>query len=551
MKDLEKKAHQTSRRDFLKLGGTVAIAGAALGLQACSPNSQEKDTELGSTGVGASDELNIDWDESYDLVIVGGGAAGCAAAIAVAVEGNGANCLLVDKSPRADGNSPYCNGMAISTKDPDAFFEYMKEMRGEEGTTPDDVLRAYADGAAEIFDWVFTTLDGNESEANILPMGSPSDPLSGNPEWPELEHCWSVARFSLGKSKEVEVKGPKHIFDFLLNIVQEHPDVITYRTKSEFTELIQNPVTKEILGAVIDGKNIQALQGVIMCCGGFENNRDMLKNYFGQSAALTQGGAANTGDGHRACMAVGADFWHMSHIAGFDMLPRDLENTAWTFSPANNPKAYGITVGINGRRWYCDWDAVSNWTKPGYMKEINKNVGSRHGHMLFGGDYPNLPQPSKGWLIFDQKGLESGVIADAPENDPIASGKAYKADTIEELAQLIDVPADELQTTVEQWNQCCAEGKDIFFFRPEDTLNPISTPPYYAQYCIPTFLNTDGGPVRSAKAEILDTKGEPIPGLYSSGEFGSIWSGRYQGGGNITECMVFSRIAVKNALGLS
>ena len=88
----------------------------------------------------------------------------------------------------------------------------------------------------------------------------------------------------------------------------------------------------------------------------------------------------------------------------------------------------------------------------------------------------------------------------------------------------------------------------MFFHRPASTLTPIETAPFYAVKCEPEILNTDGGPRRSAKGEILDVDGNPIPNLYSAGEFGSIWSNYYQGGGNLGECCAFGRIAVRNIL---
>lgn len=63
----------------------------------------------------------------------------------------------------------------------------------------------------------------------------------------------------------------------------------------------------------------------------------------------------------------------------------------------------------------------------------------------------------------------------------------------------------------------------------------------------PVALNTQGGARRDAKARVLDTRGAPIPGLYSAGEFGSIWGHAYPGGGNITEAPVFGRIAAAGA----
>ena len=65
------------------------------------------------------------------------------------------------------------------------------------------------------------------------------------------------------------------------------------------------------------------------------------------------------------------------------------------------------------------------------------------------------------------------------------------------------------------------------------------------------LLNTQGGPKRSANAEVLDTQGNPIPHLYSAGECGGITVCMYQGGTNIAECITFGRIAGKNAAAFS
>ena len=130
----------------------------------------------------------------------------------------------------------------------------------------------------------------------------------------------------------------------------------------------------------------------------------------------------------------------------------------------------------------------------------------------------------------------------------MADGWAYVADTLEELAEQCGVPANELVKTVDLWNHWCEIGEDLAFYRPSDTLTPVAQGPFYAIMCIPTLLNTDGGPVRSAKGEILDPDGDPIPGLYSAGEFGSVWGHYYQGCGNVGECAAFGRISARSAL---
>ena len=88
------------------------------------------------------------------------------------------------------------------------------------------------------------------------------------------------------------------------------------------------------------------------------------------------------------------------------------------------------------------------------------------------------------------------------------------------------------------------------FYRSPDWLTPIVAGPFYAIRMEPEFINTDGGPVRDARSRVIDREGNPIPGLYSAGEFGSVWCNMYQGGGNLSECVQFARIAVEDMLGL-
>ena len=78
-------------------------------------------------------------------------------------------------------------------------------------------------------------------------------------------------------------------------------------------------------------------------------------------------------------------------------------------------------------------------------------------------------------------------------------------------------------------------------------LNAFGNGPYYAVELSPSMINTQGGPRRNEKAEVLKPDGTPIPRLYSAGELGSIYSYLYQGTGNIGECLVFGRIAGRNA----
>ena len=116
------------------------------------------------------------------------------------------------------------------------------------------------------------------------------------------------------------------------------------------------------------------------------------------------------------------------------------------------------------------------------------------------------------------------------------------------LEDAIDKPAI-LKNTVQTWNRYCEEEKDLDFDRSALELVPLDHPPFYAIELFPGGLNTQGGPRRNAKAQVLNSFGEPIPGLYAAGECGSIYGMLYPaGGGNLAECIAFGRIAAENAV---
>lgn len=514
-----------SRRSLVKGLGTVAAVGALTGLVGCAERTEGPAEPLGSTA-------STSWDEEYEVVVVGAGVAGLAAALTATDEAGVASCLVLEKGSSPAGNSAFSNGNVLFTDEAheEEYAAYLKELAGEHSVVPEDVIEAVAHETTALYDWA-VSLGAVPEEMNYRAI----DEMSR--EWMEFEHCNSYGNFNVGHAPDMEIAGPKHIHELLLSAVQERSGAIEYRTDAPMESLIEE--NGAVTGVQAGGKNIRATRGVVMACGGFESDPELMETFFRMAYVTPSAGVGNTGDGHRACAAIGAAFWRMHAADGFWMHPRNKENTAFTVSPGSRsvPKNLGITVGTNGRRFYCDYDAFAT-VDPDATPEgpLSTAVGSRHGYMQIGGEWGQYAMPSAGWFIFDADGLAAGAVDEKTLADSSIEELCYSADSLSDLAGQIGVPPEELERTAQTWNASCDAGFDGAFYRPSSTLTPVRTAPFYAQLCTPTMLSTNGGPQRNASGQVLHVEGHPIEGLYAAGEFGSC-------GGNLSEALCTGRIA--------
>lgn len=526
---------ELSRRSFVRAAAMGAAGLAVAGAAGCSPAGGETD---------ARNAGDAEFDEEFDVVVVGAGLAGAACALTVADEGDGASCVLLEKGQTPGGNSPFCDNAALYSDDVDAIEAHLKDLSGKFAPS-DEMIRAYAEGFVENRAWVQSFGVGDEHVKAALQEPS----LLEYEEFGSDGGSLYVMRLLDPQDEEND----KYMHPFLLAQAQERG--VEYRPGSPVEDLVQEEGTGRVIGVVSDGKSIRARKGVVLALGGFENNPEMLECYVQCGGALPAAATLNTGDGIAMCQKVGAKLWHMSGWAGAWMAPVSLDGETFLIPGVGvarqKIKQWGITVANNGRRYYMDFDGHNIKDLDDYARypTMDRHVGSRHGHMQFGGEWPNLPMPTTSWFVFDSAGLQSGALGESFEGDPVADGWCVSSDSVQGLAEAMGVPSDELVRTVDQWNVWCEQGDDLAFYRPQSTLHPIATPPFYAVRCNSTFLNTDGGAERNEHCQIVDPDGAPIEGLYGIGEFGSFWGHYYQGAGNVGECLVSGRIAARHILG--
>jgi len=482
------------------------------------------------------DTLPQRWDVEADVVVVGFGAAGMAAA--VTAHDLGAEVVILEKAPEGQegGNTRVAGQGYLNTSSPDKAAAYLTALCGH-FTVPEAMVKVWSEEMCRNNDWL-ASLGGDPQEHQHQPVGI---------EFPDLPGSDCVHKFHDGPTY-----GYSLTWKLFERLVKERPIRVLYETPG--VSLIQHPGSRDIVGvrAERNGRTmtVKARRGVVLTCGGFENNQEMIRNYLpGVPYCYTSGSPWNTGDGITMAMSVGADLWHMNNYAGPSMalkvpeVPTTFSMQALHFSKEIAGGA--IVVGPDGRR-FCD-----------------EKFKTRHGKVPINGRWMPLPTPVPMYMIFDHAHFSAGPLYDkhpshgwtqivvqydwSDDNTrELAKGWITRADSVATLAGRVGLDPASLEETVARWNQSVATGADAEFGRTR-MLSPIERGPFYAVELSPSMLNTQGGPRRNERAQIVRPDSTPIPRLYSAGELGSIYSYLYQGTGNLGECLAFGRIAGRNA----
>jgi succinate dehydrogenase/fumarate reductase flavoprotein subunit len=506
------------KHGFLILAGLLIIA-----LPSCASGASSG--SAGRAG-GAGFLSTVSWDAEYDVIVVGFGGAGAVTAITAADAG--AKVLILEKAPQGEegGNTRYSAQAILTLGDRQKGLTYFKGLRGQYDSVSDKMLETLVDGFMENRAW-------------LTSMGSKTFGEFPLPEFPELPGADTVTLITVDNELF-----SAQFFNLLRRNVLSRSGNIDVWYSAPGKELIQDNVTKTIHGvkAELNGKlvNIRAKNGVVLACGGFENNEKMLENFTQNAYAFPIGNKYNTGDGVIMGMRAGAALWHMSTLSGPYI----------NFKDPNMPISYNLDIQMNTF-------GSTGFTRNGVIfvgsdgsRFINEAAAGRHGHINNAGTWVSMQIPTPCYMVFDDAARLAKRIYPSWSDgsvDEINKGWVIKADSIAELARKINIPPANLEAEIAAYNRYCASGYDPQFKRNPADLKPVNKGPYYAIEMSPTILNTQGGPERNENAEVISLDGGPIPHLYSAGELGSIYSDAYNGGGNLGECIVFGRIAGKNA----
>jgi tricarballylate dehydrogenase len=308
----------------------------------------------------------------------------------------------------------------------------------------------------------------------------------------------------------------------------------TFLYEATALSLVQDD-TGAVVGVRTDPHGV--LSGrVVLACGGFEGNSEMLARYMGPGALNTRpvarGGHYNKGEGIEMALAIGAagaGNFGLFHAEPIDPRSGVAEAAIFAFP-------YGILVNSDGERFVDEARGpVDAW-----YERVTRRIHAQTDGVAY--------------MVLDQKGVSVPNLTAGIRTDQ----SAISADSIEELAHRLGVPVDALAATVAAYNAACVEG--TFDHSAPDGLatrgvspaksnwaQPIDDGPYVAYPIIAANVFTFGGLRIDSESRVVNRSGATIAGLYAAGEITGMYYSNYTGSTSVLRGAVFGRIAGANA----
>lgn len=473
---------------------TMASARGALASQSGSRQADEADT-----GKDAANPA-----ESHDVVVVGAGLAGLSAAIRL--RELGLDVALVEKTGTAGGNSRVAEGGFVlpPSDDEQGVEAYVKDWMEMSRQRADEQLsRVLASNTWEAFNWF----------QDIFPM---SDPVPYPP--------FSIITSSV----------PTTMADAMAAMTDRYAQLDgTLLLNTKLRELVTDE-DGAVVGVRVkdkDGVRTIGARRVLLATGGYGGNKGMLELWQGANAdeIRTAGFPSNTGDGLSAAVRIGAG---VSQIGGLEALDVGACNPQSSSLMSGPSTYYSVSVNRDGVR-FCD-----------------ESIGyCLHGKAI-------VDQPGATCSVILDQGLVENeatapLIAWTLGRWQAAGYEPYKADTLEELAEMLGVPSDALVATISEFNAHVDEAthttSGLAINKAMDAYK-IENPPYYGLYDLrPTCYITFGGLKVNEDFRVLEADGDPIDNLYASGEVtGGLFYEDYIGGGGLGSALVTGYVAARS-----
>ena len=438
-------------------------------------------------------------DETIDteVVVVGMGLAGATAAVSAVDEG--VKVVAIEKAGAAGGSSKYSGGFitAVGTKQAqeegvtitadDYFASYnaQEDLSEKKDETDRDAMKAMIERSA----------------SDIEFLDNHNDPITGPDGFGSDFKVWHYPA-DRTSAFDGEAAGADHIVQLMEWLNKQDNFSIYYNTPATKILTDENGKVSGVECTRNDGSTLTVnAKSVVLATGGYAASKEMMERFchdFPQEWVLpyTTSSMYNTGDGITMAEALNADIyedgWWMDLAIGVDV------GGYSTYFPDT----------LNGLINYANYFVTDGTGKR--ILNVNSLYGPRS--IVFA---KAMEETGKIYSIFTKEGFENGIQF-IEDNNRVDNKNVYKADTLEELAEMTGMEANTFVEQVNRYNEMCEKGVDEDL--GQTTLIPIGEGPYYAVDIKTITMGTIGGLKTDDDKHVLDKEGNAIDGLYAAGE---------------------------------
>lgn len=489
---MSKRGVKLSRRGFLGLSAVGAIAAGA-SLAGCSSQTNENATAATESVGYTPGEIAETIDT--DIVVVGLGMSGLAAAVQAA--NNGEAVIGLEATGVTGGNGVGVEGIfAVGTD--------MQKQAGIE-IEPVEVVQTELEEAQMVTDGALWRKLVQSSADNVSWLIDQGVQFSG------------VVDDYLGSG----IVSGFHWFEG--NVASEgYIPQMTARAEELGVDIRFNTAAKALIaegGKVVgvyaqneDGKDIQInAKAVILATGGYAQNQTFMEERGFNWENIVYGGTpGHNGDGLSMALAAGARSFVKNSTFNCTNIIGQGDTFAWKADSFTSTFCGAGMFGTGGNQLWVNQDAD---------RFINENFAAANFEMQ---SVPAMTHRAM-YTVFDRAILESSLANDP---DTIARVDAANevdlavADTIAEAAEKLGLDAEALQAAVDRYNELCKMGTDADFGKPAELMVPIETPPFYVGKLNQYYLMSVGGIECNINAQVIDESKQPIEGLYAVGTDG-------------------------------
>jgi fumarate reductase flavoprotein subunit len=497
-----------SRRNFVKWTASGLGSAAVMGNQAAAGQNPRQPSKYSfETPPPPISAESIKSTVSSDIVVVGAGISGLAAALSASQAGASVTQIEKTQTFSARGGDITALNSRLHVKlgihiDENRVLHDLMKVQG--ARIHHKIFFLWACNSARVMNWVMDIVEAEGLQNYLIIPTRPEpvvidrwpNPSRMPPGWNPLDEY--TAEYPTCHRLAAIVASQRQWLSIIEKKAREGGVAIHYSTKAE--QLIRDKQTGKVKAVIAqdkDGNYIQcnAAKGVILCTGDYSYNPEMVAKYF-PGANLRLGMIPTSmGEGHQMAMWIGAVMEKTPH-APLNDISHALGTDAFLF------------VNRYGER-FCNEDLDSE----AMARQAEEQDGC---WLIVDATWPDdLPRMGLGFL----REFEDTPKARKDFQEKVTKGTILEADSIQNLAEKMRVPADAFQKTINRYNELGKEGRDLDFGKRPDRMTAVDTPPFYAHWT----PNPDrpmlifGGLLTNDRLQALDADGRVIPGLYLAG----------------------------------